>query len=167
MSFSLSKRLKNLLQHQSSKASILWCSAFFMVHLSHLRMITGKTIALTIWTMVGKVMSLLFNMVSRFVITLLPRSKYLNFMAAVTICSDFRAQENKIWHCFHFSPPICHEVLGPTTIILVFLKILSFKPTFSLYSFTFIMRLFSSASLSGIRVVSSVYLTLLIFPGQS
>ena len=69
--------LKSLLQHQSSKASILLCSAFFMVQLSHLYMITGKTIALTRQTFVGKVMSLLFNMLSRFVIAFLPRSKRL------------------------------------------------------------------------------------------
>ena len=65
--------LKNLLQHHSSKASVLWHSAFFMVQLSHPYMTTGKTIALTIWTFVGKVMSLLFNILSRFVITFLPR----------------------------------------------------------------------------------------------
>ena len=69
--------LKSLLQHHSSKASILWCSAFFIVQLSHLYMTTGKTIALTRWTFVDKVMSLLFNMLSRLVITFLPRSKYL------------------------------------------------------------------------------------------
>ena len=69
--------LKSLLQHQSSKASILWCSAFFTVQLSHPYMTTGKTIALTRWTFVGKVMSLLFNMLSRLVITFLPRSKRL------------------------------------------------------------------------------------------
>ena len=69
--------LKSLLQHHSSKASILWCSAFFTVPLSHLYMITGKTIALTRWTFVGKVMSLLLNMLSRLVITFLPRNKCL------------------------------------------------------------------------------------------
>ena len=68
--------LKSHLQHHSSKASILWCSAFFIVPLSHLYMITGKTIALTRWTFVGKVMSLLFNMLSRLVITFLPRSVF-------------------------------------------------------------------------------------------
>ena len=77
--------LKNLLQHHNSKASILRYSAFFMVQLSHSYMTTGKTIALTRWTFVGKVMSLLFNMLSSFVIAFLPRSKCLNFMAAVTI----------------------------------------------------------------------------------
>ena len=69
--------LKSLLQHHSSKASIFWCSAFFIVQLSHPHMTTGKTIALTRWTFVGKVMSLLFNMLSRLVITFLPRSKCL------------------------------------------------------------------------------------------
>ena len=68
--------LKSLFQHHSSKASILWCSAFFIVQLSHPYMTTGKTIALTRWTFVGKVMSLLFNMLSRLVITFLPRSKH-------------------------------------------------------------------------------------------
>ena len=83
--------LKSLLQHHSSKASILWCSAFFIVKHSHPYMTTGKTIALTRRTFVGKVMSLIFNMLSRFVKTFLPRSKCLNFMAAVTIGSDFGA----------------------------------------------------------------------------
>ena len=69
--------LKSLLQYHSSKASILWCSAFFIVQLSHPYMTTGKTIALTRWTFVGEVMSLLFNMLSRLVITFLPRSKHL------------------------------------------------------------------------------------------
>ena len=73
----IQETLKSLLQHHSSKASILWHSAFFMVQLSHLYMTTGKTTALTIQTFVGKVMSLLFNMLSRFVITFLPRSKCL------------------------------------------------------------------------------------------
>ena len=97
--------LKSLLQHHSSKASILWCSAFFMVQLSHTYMTTGKTIALTRRTFVGKVMSLLFNMLSRFVIAFLSRKQAsFNFMAAVTICSDFGAQENKVCHCFHCFP---------------------------------------------------------------
>ena len=71
------RSLKSLLQHHSSKASVLWCSALFMVQLSHLYMTTGKTTALIIWTFVGKVMSLLSNMLSRFVIAFLPRSKHL------------------------------------------------------------------------------------------
>ena len=92
--------LKSLLQHHSSKASILQCSAFFTVQLLHPYMTTGKTIALTRWTFIDKVMSLLFNMLSRLVITFLPRSNFMafsfNFMAAITICSDFGAQKNKV-----------------------------------------------------------------------
>ena len=83
-------------------------------------------------------------------------------MAAVTIHSDFGAQENTISHCFYFPPSICHEVMGPDAMILVF-WILSFKPASSCSSFTLIKRLFSSFSLSATRVVSSAYLRLLIF----
>ena len=96
--------LKSLLQHHSSKASILWCSAFFIVQLSHPYMTTRKNIALTRQTFVDKVMSLLFYMLSKLVIVFIPRSKRFNFMAAVTICSDFGAQNNKASHCFHCSP---------------------------------------------------------------
>ena len=88
--------LKSLLHYHSSKASVLRCSAFFTVQLSHPYMTTGKTIALARWTFVSKVMSLLLNMLSRLVITFLPRSKLLNFMAAITICSDFGAPKNKV-----------------------------------------------------------------------
>ena len=99
--------LKSFLQHLSSRASILWHSAFFMVQLSYPYMTTGKNIVLTRWTFVGKVMSLLLNVLSKLVIAFLPRSKHLlffNFVAAVTICSDFGAQENKAYHCFHCFP---------------------------------------------------------------
>ena len=88
--------LKSLLQYHSSKASILRRSAFFIGQLSHPYMTTGKTIALTRRTFVGKVMSLFLNMLSRLVITFLPRSTSFNFMAAITICSDFGAQKNKV-----------------------------------------------------------------------
>ena len=122
-------------------------------------MTTGRTIALTRRTFVSKVTALLFNMLSRLVITFLPRSKRsFYFVAAVTICSDFGAPKNKVCHCF---PSICHEVMGPDAMILVF-WMLSFKPTISLSSFTVIKRLFSSL-LYAIRVVSSAYLRLLIF----
>ena len=89
------RTLKNLLQHHSSKASVLWCSALLMVQLSHPYMTTGKTTALTRWTFVGRVMSLLFNMLSRLVIAFLPRRKcllisWLQLPSTVTI-SDFRA----------------------------------------------------------------------------
>ena len=83
--------LKSLLQHHSSKASILQYSAFFMVQLLHAYLATGKTITLARWAFVTKVMSLLFSMLSRLVITFLLRSMCLNFMAEVTICSDFGA----------------------------------------------------------------------------
>ena len=93
--------LKSLLQHHSSKASVLLRSAFFIIQLSHPYMTTGKTIALTRWTFVGKVMSLLFNMLSRLVITFLPRSKrllisWLQSPSAVI----FGAHKNKVSHCF-------------------------------------------------------------------
>ena len=95
--FSVQGTLKSLLQHHSSKASILQRSAFLTVQLSNPYMTTGKTIALTRWTLVGKVMSLLLNMLSWFVITFLPRSKcLLKFIAAITICSDFGAPKNKV-----------------------------------------------------------------------
>ena len=83
-------------------------------------------------------------------------------MATVTICSDFGVQKNKFCHCFHCFPIFCHEVMRLDAMILVF-WMLSFMPTFSLSSFTFIKRLFSSSLFSAIRVVSSVHLRLLIF----
>ena len=94
--------LKSLLQHHSWKASIFWHSAFFIVQLSHPYMTTGKTTALTGRTFVGRVKSLLFNMLSRLVITFLPKSKHL--LISITICSDFGAPQNKVWHCFHCFP---------------------------------------------------------------
>ena len=151
--------VKSLLQNHSSKASILWRSAFFTVQLSHPYMTTGKTIALTRQTFVGKVMSLLFNMLSRLVITFLPRSKRL-LISWLQSPSAVILEPPKIKSAT-VSPSICHEVMGPDAMILVFLM-LSLKPTFSLY-FTFIKRLFSSSSLSAIRVVSSAYLRLFIF----
>ena len=102
--------LKSFLQHRSSKASILRCSAFFKVQLSHPYMTTGKTIALTRRTFVGKVMFLLLNMLSRLVITFLPRSKRLNFMAAVTICSDFAAATAAKSH--QSCPTLCDPIDG-------------------------------------------------------
>ena len=94
--------LKSLLQHHNSKASILQCSAFFTVQFSHLHVTTGKTIALTIWNFVSKLMSFLFSTLSRFTIAFLPRSKHLLIVwLRVTICSAFGDQEHKICHCFH------------------------------------------------------------------
>ena len=98
--------LRSLLQHHSSKASILWCSAFFTVQLSHPYMTTGKTIALTRRTLVGKVMSLLFNMLSRLVITFLPRSKRLliSWLQSPSAVILEPPPQNKVWHCFHCFP---------------------------------------------------------------
>ena len=131
-----SKGLSSLLQHRSSKASILLHSAFFMVQLSHPYMTTGKTIALTRQTFVGKVMSLLFNLLSRLVITFLPRSKrllisWLQSPSAVIL----EPRKLKSATVSIVSPSIRHEVLGLDAMTLVF-WMLSFKPTFSLSSFT-------------------------------
>ena len=100
--FAVQGTLKSLLQNHSSEASFLLHSAFFMVQLASIYMTTGKTISLTRWTFVDKVMSLLFNMLSRLVITFLPKEQAsFSFMAAVTICSDLGVQKNKACHCFH------------------------------------------------------------------
>ena len=126
-------------------------------------MTTGKTIALARWTFVGKVMSVLFNTVSRFVIAFLPGSKHLLISwlqsppAVILEPKKIKSGTVSI-----VSPSVCHEVMGLDAVILVF-WMLSFKLTFSLSSFTFIKRLFSSSLLSAIRVVSSAYLRLLIF----
>src|SRR5574337_212609 len=155
--------LKNLLQYHSSKASILRCSAFFTVQLSHPYMTTGKTIALTRQTFVDKVMSLLFNRLSRLVISFLSRSKHrlISWLQSPS-AMILKPKKIKSATVSTVSPSICHKVMGPNAMIFVFCM-LSFKPTFSLSSFTFIKRLFSSSSLSAIRVVSSAYLRLLIF----
>ena len=139
--------LKSLLQHHSSKASILQRSAFFIVQLSHPYMTTGKTIALTRQTFVDKVMSLLFNMLSSLVITLWPRSKRL-LISWLQSPSAVILEPRKVKSATVF-PSIYHEAMGPDAMILVF-WMLSFKPTFSLSSFIF-KRLFSFYSLSAIR----------------
>ena len=115
------KTLKSLHQHHSSKASILRCSAFFIVHFSHAYMITGKTTALTRQTFVGKVMTLLLNMLSRLVISFLPRRKcllisWLQSPSAVI----FKPPKIKSLTVFTVSPSICHEVMGQDAMILVF-----------------------------------------------
>ena len=150
--------LKSLFQHHSSKTSILQRSAFFIVQLSHPYMTTGKTIALTIQTFASKVMSLLLNMLSRLVITFLPRHtclliSWLQSPSAV-ILEPPKIKSDTV---STVSPSISHEVIEPNAMIFVF-WMLSFKPTFSLSFFTFIKRLLSSSSLSAIRVVSSGYL---------
>ena len=92
-----------------------------MVQLSHPYMTTGKTLALTRQTFVSKVMSLIFNTLSRFVIAFSSKEQAsLNFMAAVTVCSDFGAQENKVSHCFHCFPIYLQEVMRLDAMILVF-----------------------------------------------
>ena len=113
--------LKSLLQHRSSKASIHPCSAFSTVQLSHPYMTTGKTIALTRWTFVGKVMSLLFNMLSSWVIAFLPRSKHLLFSwlqsLSAVILEPPKIKSDTV---FTVSRSISHEVMGPDAMILVF-----------------------------------------------
>ena len=113
--------LKSLLQYYSSIASILSCSAFFIVQISHPYMTTGKTIALTRQTFVGKVMSLLFNMLSRLVMAFLPRSKHLLISwPAITICSDFGVKKYEVSHSFHCFPIYLHEVMALDAMVLVF-----------------------------------------------
>ena len=111
--------LKSLLQHHNSKASILLCSAFFIVQLSHPYMTTGKTIALIRQTFVDKIMSLLFNMLSSLVITFLPRSKHLLISQSQ---SAVILEPPKIKSATVSTVPqsICHEVMGPDAMILVF-----------------------------------------------
>ena len=94
--------LKSLLQHHSSKASVVWCSAFFIIQLSHPYMTSGKTIALTTRTFVDKVMSLFFNMLSRLVIAFLPRSKRLLISWLKYHLQWFWSPKNKVCHCFHY-----------------------------------------------------------------
>ena len=116
--FAVQGTLKSRLQHHSSKASILWHSAFFIVQLSYPYMTTGKTIALTRWTFLDKVMSLLYNMLSRLVITFLPRSKHLLISwlqsPSAVILEPPKIKSDTV------SPSISHEVMGPDAKIFVF-----------------------------------------------
>ena len=120
--------LKSPLQHHSSKSSVLWRLAFFSVKFSHLYVTTGKAIPLTRKTFVGKAMSLLINMLYRFVIAFLPRSKSFDFMAAVTFYSDFGAQEDTVTVSI-VSLSICHEVMGLDAMIFIF-RMLSLSQLF-------------------------------------
>ena len=127
-------------------------------------MTTGKTIALTRWNFVGKVMSLLFNMLSRLVIAFPPRIKrllisWLQSPPAVIL----KPKERKSVTVSIVSTFLCHELMGKDAMIFTF-WLLSFKPTFSLSSFIFITRFFSSSSLSAIRVVSVAYLFFIFLP---
>ena len=123
---------------------------------------TGKTIAFTIWTSVSKVMSLLFNMLSKLVIAFLPRSKHI-LISWLQLPPSVILEPKKVKSVTVsiFPPSVCHEVMGLDAMIFVFWK-LSSKPVFSLSSFNFIKKLFSFSLLSAIRVVSSAYLKLLI-----
>ena len=128
--FAVQGALKSLLRHHNLKASVLWHSVFFMVQLSHPYMTTGKTIAFTSWTFISKMMPLHFNMLSRFVIAFLPRSKHLLILwlqsqSAVIL----EPKKMKSVLVFIFPPSIWHKVMGPDATILVFC-VLSFKPTF-------------------------------------
>ena len=150
--FAVQGTFRSLLQHHSLKASVLWCSSFSMVQLSQPYVTTGKMISWTIWTFVGRVMSLLFNTLSRFVIAFRPRSSHLliaSLQSPSTVILETKKRKSVTTSSFF--PSIYHEV------------IFSVKPALSLSSFTLIKRVFSSFSLSAIRVVSSTCLRLLMF----
>ena len=155
--------LKSLLQHHSSKASILLHLTFFIVQLSRPYMTTGKTIALTRWTFVEKVMSLLFNMLSSLVRTFLPRSKcllisWLQSPSAVIL----EPQKIKSATVSNVSPSISHEVMGLDAMIFVF-WMLNFKPTFLLSFFTFINRLLWIEN----SLIRAKRIWFAIFPGKT
>ena len=135
--------LKSLLQHQCSKASILQHSAFLMVQLSHPYMTTGKTIVLTIWTSVGKVVSLHFNTLSRFVITFLPRSSHLPISWLQVLSAVILEPKRRNCHCCYLFPFYLPWSDGTGCLIFIFFRF-SFKSTLSLSSFILI---FSSSSL--------------------
>ena len=134
--------LRSLLQHHSSKASILWRSVFFMVQLSEPYVTTGKIIALSIQTFVGRVISLPFNTLSRFVIAFLPRSKHLLIswlQSPSTVILELQKGKSDTTSTYY--PSICHEVMGLDTVIVVFLMF-SIKLALWLSSSTLIRRLF-------------------------
>jgi len=151
--------LKSLPQHYSSKASILQHSAFFTVQLSHPYMTTGKTIALTRWTFAGKVMSLLFNMLSRLVIAFLPWSKHLLISWLHSPSAVILEPKKIVSHCFHCFPIIYQMPWSSSFECWP----LSFNIKTTLLFHFHQEALFSSSSLSIVRVVSSEYLRLLIF----
>ena len=168
----ISLKSKGLFQHHNSKASSLWRSAFFMVQLSHLCMTTGKNHSFDYTDLCQRSLCFLRHLKSLclcflihclgglgFVIAFLPRSKCLNFMAAVIVRSDFGAQENKICHCFHFFPFYLPWSDRADPIMLVF-WVLSFKLVFSL-SFSPSSRGSLVSLCFAIRVISTEYLRLL------
>ena len=132
----LSKGLSKSLQHHNGKSSVLWCSVFFMVQLSHPCMTTGKNISLTIWTFVGKMVSLLFNTLSRFVIAFLPRSKYLliSWLQSPSILI-LEPKKIKSLTLFIVSPTIFHKAMQPDIVMLVFWML-----SFSLRFFTLLFH---------------------------
>ena len=156
--------LKSLLQHHSLKAPVLRRSAFLKVQLSQPYVTTGKTIALTRRTFVGRVMSLIFNTLSRSVIAFLPRSKHL-LISWLQSPSAVISEPNKRKSVTTalFPPSIFHEVMGAGCHNLSFFLIFNFNLALSLSSFTLMKKLFSSSSLSAFRMVSSSYLRLLMF----
>ena len=151
-STSSSSEYSGLTYHTVQNHQFFQLSASFMIYLSHPYMTAGKTIALTTQTFVGKMISLLFNTLSRFVIAILPGSQAsFNFKCGCSHRLHWFWSPRK-WNLTvsTFSPSICHVVIGPDAMIFTFWK-LSFKPAFSLSSFTFIKRLFSTSSLSAIK----------------
>ena len=139
---------------------------FFRIQPSSRSNLHIHTWALTIRIFVGKITSLIFYTLSRFVIDFVPRSNCLNFMTTVTIWSNFGAPKNEVCHCFHFSSICLQWSDGSGCLFLVF-WMLSFKSGFSISSFFFIKRFFSSSSFFAIRVVPSVYLHYWYFSQQS
>ena len=156
VSFAVQRTLKSFLQHHIWEASIFWCPTFFMGQLSHLNMTTGKSIVLTVQTFVGKMMSMFCNMLLKFVIAFLPRSKHLLILwlkspSAVIL----EPKKTKSVTVSSFSLSICHELMGLDAMIFI-LRMLNLKSAFSLTSFTFIKKLFASSSLTAIRVLLPV-----------
>ena len=160
--------LKSLLQYHSSKASILHCSAFFMIQLSHLYMTTGKTITLT--NFLSKIMSLIFNTLSRFVIAFLPRSKcllnsWLHSLSAVRL----KPKKIKSVTVSIVSPPVCHEVMGLDAMILVF-WMLSFNSALSLkknYTFIFIQHVASLISIFPFSLSDLILFRVVMCPAKA
>ena len=132
--------LKSLLQYYNSRASILQCSAFFIVQLSHPYMNTGKTIALTRWTFVENIMFLLFNMLSRLVVTFLPRSKHLlvSWMQSPSAVI-LELKKNKVWHCLHCFPIYLPWSDGTRRRDLSFLFFFFFYFIFKLYNILLVL----------------------------
>jgi len=159
--FAVQETLKRPLQRNSSKASVLWHSAFFTVQLSNPYMITGKTTALNTWTSVGKSFSAFYYALLVGHNFSFEEQVSFNFISAVSISVTLEPKKIKSAIVSAVSPSICHEVKEPDSMTLVFWR-LSFKPAFSLSSFTLFKRLFSFFSLYAIGWLSSWYLRLLI-----